>query len=92
MDAQENTREGGTERTAAAGSASRDFCLGDAVILTIGGEHVRGTIVDTYGRLYVVSTGNLRAYRLPEQLAPIEDAPADVVEAAQDTPGGSHAG
>lgn len=87
MDAQENTREGGTERTAAAGSASRDFAIGDDVVLVVGGRPVRGEIVRIIDEdYYAVDSGDVRAYRLAHELLRIEPAPADVVEAAQDTP------
>lgn len=84
MNAQENTREGGTERTAAAGSASRDFAVGDRVSFRIGPHEGVGT-VDKLGLpngVVAIRRDDLRfAYPLAIECTPIEDAPAAVVDA-----------
>jgi hypothetical protein len=84
MDAWTNTREGGKERTAAAGSASRDFQPGDPVAITFCGLRTRGEIVrvvDGEFDLLLVRTGNVEVYRNGSDVSPIEPAP-EFIEAA----------
>lgn len=84
MDARTNTREGGTERTAAAGSASRDFQVGDRVAFSFCGARVGGEVVRIVAGerdLYKVRTGNVEVFRNGRNLTPIAPAP-EFVEAA----------
>jgi len=83
MNAQENTREGGTERTAAAGSASRALRIGDRVAYTCG--HFDGVgVIDKLLSSEIVRVrkddGNF-AYPMESECAVIADAPAEVVDA-----------
>ena len=65
----------------------KDLQVGDAVIAKISGEFVRCTIARIVDADYfAIDSGNVRTYRFAHELAPIEDAPADVVAATQDTP------
>jgi hypothetical protein len=78
-----NTREGGTERTAAAGRASRELQIDDRVAYTCG--HFDGVgVVDKLLPNEIVAVrkddGNF-AYPLAIECTPIADAPAEVVDA-----------